>query len=78
MKQVLLKKIVIVVGKSTRSRVLWGIGMAMGRGGTEGWDLRSHPAWFCFAPSPLRPARQGKLSHPIPTPWGPVKSYPIP
>ena len=57
MKQVLLKKIVIVVGKSTRSRVLWGIGMAMGRGGTEGWDIRSHPAWFCFAPSPLRPAR---------------------
>ena len=32
------------------------VGMAMGRDGAEGWDLRSRPAWIFLAPSPPRPA----------------------
>ena len=32
------------------------VGMAMGRGGVEGWDLRPRPAWIFLAPSPPRPA----------------------
>ena len=32
------------------------LGMAMGRGGAEGWDLRPRPAWIFLAPSPPRPA----------------------
>ena len=33
-----------------------GIGMAMGRGGVKGWDLRPYPAWIFLASSLLRPA----------------------
>ena len=32
------------------------LGMAMGRGGAEGWDLRLRPTWIFLAPSPPRPA----------------------
>ena len=32
------------------------LGMAMGRGGAEGWGIRPRPTWFCLAPSPPRPA----------------------
>ena len=32
------------------------VGMAMGRGGAEGWDLRPRSAWIFLAPSPPRPA----------------------
>ena len=32
------------------------IGMAMGQGGAEGWDLCPRPAWFCLATSPPSPA----------------------
>ena len=32
------------------------VGMAMGRSGAEGWDLRPRPAWIFLAPSPPRPA----------------------
>ena len=31
------------------------LGMAMGRGGAEGWDLRPLPTWIFFAPTPPRP-----------------------
>ena len=31
------------------------LGMTMGRGGAEGWDLRPHPAWIILAPSPPCP-----------------------
>ena len=34
----------------------WTVGMAMGRGGAKGWDLRPRPAWIFLAPSPPRPA----------------------
>ena len=33
-----------------------GIGMAMGRGGAEGWDLRPRPAWIFLTSSLSRPA----------------------
>ena len=52
------------------------LGMAMGRGGAEGWGLRPRPAWFCLATSPPRPAWRGILSHPNPAPWGPHEPPP--
>ena len=39
-----------------RHIVVLELGMAMGRGGAEGWGLHPRPAWFCLAPSPSRPA----------------------
>ena len=57
---------------------LFEIGMAIGRGGAEGWGLHPRPAWFYLAPSLPRLVWWGKLSHPIPTSWGPAKPHPYP
>ena len=55
------------------------IGMAMGQGGAEGWDLCPRPAWFCLATSPPCPApHYGKnflISSP---PLGPHEAPPYP
>ena len=42
------------------------VGMAMGRSGAEGWDLRPRPAWIFLAPSP-----------PLKAPRRPAKPRPI-
>ena len=48
------------IGAMVTSQVLifvgCGVGMAMGRSGAEGWDLRPRPAWIFLTPSPPRPA----------------------
>ena len=57
------------------------IGMAMGRGGAEGWDLRPRPVWIFLAPSPPRPAWRGKYfapSPPLQAPRRPAKPRPTP
>ena len=54
-------------------------GMAMGRSGAEGWDLRPRPAWIFLAPSPSRPALRGKFlapSPPLKAPRRPAKPHP--
>ena len=43
-----------VASEKMRLRVIEVIGMAMGRGGAEGWGLRPRPVWFYLAPSPPR------------------------
>lgn len=50
-------------------RMWWSIplvlGMAMGQGRVEGWDLRLCPAWFCLTLFLSYPAWWRKLSHPF-------------
>ena len=41
------------------------VGMAMGRGGAEGWDLCPRPAWIFSCPIPAPPRMTGKISYPI-------------
>ena len=43
--------------------LLAGLGMAMGRGGAEGWDLRPRPAWIFLAPSPPLKAPRSPTLH---------------
>ena len=52
--------------KSIKKKYYKRIGMAMGRGGAEGWDLRPGPTWTFLAPSSPRPARRGKFLTPSP------------
>ena len=69
-----LKKIATTMHPS-----MWGscgVGMAMGRGGAEGWGLHPRPAWFCLAPSP--PRMTGKTFSPHPRPLGPREAPPHP
>ena len=54
--------------------------MEMGRGGSKGWSLRPHSAWFYLTPSLPRPVWRRKFSCPIllephEVPPHPVKLY---
>ena len=51
------------------------LGMAMGRGGAKGWDLRPRPAWIFLAPSPPRP-HDGENFLPYPRPLRPREDPP--
>ena len=65
--------------KRLKSENIAPLGMAMGRGGAEGWDLRSRFAWIFLAPSPPRPAWRGKFlapSPPLKAPRRPAKPRP--
>ena len=53
----------------------YGIGMAMGRSGVEGWGLRPHPAGFCLTQSPA-PCLRRKTFSPHSHPLGPHKAPP--
>ena len=57
------------------------LGMAIGRGGAEGWDLRPRLAWIFLTPSPPRPAWWGKFlapSPPLKALRRPAKPHPTP
>ena len=44
------------------------VGMAMGRGGAGGWDLRPRPAWLLPFPIPTPPRGAGQTTPPRPAP----------
>ena len=48
-----IKTIILVIIHRTYMILL--VGMAMGRGGAEGWGLRPRSAWFCLAASSPSP-----------------------
>ena len=52
-------------GKSDKEpQFALSVGMAMRQGGTEGWDLRPCPVWFCFALSLPRMTEKTFSPHP--------------
>ena len=57
---------------------MYGVGMAMGRGGAGGWDLRPRPAWLLPFPILAPPRGAGHTTLPHPRPLGPRGDPPRP